>query len=452
MRTLITGCRLINEGTTRFGSLILCDDRIEDVIYSYPRPEGTFDRVLDVSGSLVLPGVIDSHVHFREPGMTHKGDISSESRAAAYGGVTTFFDMPNTIPATIDAASWQEKMAIAAASSHVNYAFFVGATRDNDEFLRTVDPTLIPGIKAYLGPTTGDLLVSVMTDLPRILRVAKEHHLLVMAHCETGMLIAENAEKYKEQYHTADPPMKVHHLIRDDMECYLSEKMAMDVAAREGAPLHIAHISMSRTLPAVRNVTYELCPAYLLFSADDYSRLGTRIKCNPAIKTMDHCWALRRMIRRGNFVTVATDHAPHLLEEKAGGALRAASGIPMIQYSLPAMLTLAKRHKTPLWRIVEVMCHNPALRFDLVDRGFLRKDYKADLAIISHDPWVVTADDVQSRCGWSPLEGMTLEWRVTHTICNGHIIYDNGVFDESSRGEAVTFNHTGNYDYLPQDE
>lgn len=453
MKTLIFGGTIVNEGRQFEGSLILDDDRISEIIESAETPRGNFDTIVDATGCCVLPGVIDSHVHFREPGLTHKADIETESRAAAYGGVTTYFEMPNTNPQTTTQEALDEKYLLAREKSHVNYSFFPGATNSNEEFLRSLDVHKVPGIKLFMGSSTGNMLVDQREALERIFAIAHEKGLVVMAHCEDTAIINRNMADIKERLHTDDPDLVYHYLIRSEEACYESTRLGVELAMKHQAHFHVAHLTTEREVGLIvegaalggyrdngmANITAEVCVPHLLFSFTDMNELGARIKCNPAVKSIHDREALRKELNNLFVRTVSTDHAPHTLEEKQGGAARAMSGMPMIQFSLPAMLTLTDEDVLPLTQVVQLMSHNQARLFSLRERGFLREGYKADIVIVKKESWTVTQDCIQSKCGWSPLEGRTLDWRVVQTICNGHLIYNNGTFDETSRGEAVTF-------------
>ncbi len=441
MRILIYGGVIVNEGRQERGSLIVDHGRIEDILLGDRAIHDTFDRIIDASESIVLPGVIDSHVHFREPGLTAKGDIQSESRAAAYGGVTTFFDMPNTLPPTVDASSLDAKRSRARQQSRINYSFFPAATADNEDYLRSADKRRIPGVKLFLGATTGNMSISKDESIEKVFKLAAERGLIVVAHCEDNTIIERNMKHCKEMYSTDDPPIAEHYKIRSAEACFASSSRAAAWAKKYGAHLHIAHLSTERELALLTgDITGEVCASYLLFDSDDYTSLGARIKCNPAIKTAHERRALINAVREGQLTTLSTDHAPHLLSEKEGGAARALSGIPMIQFSLPAVLTLADEEGIPLTRVVELMCHAPTRLFSIAERGFLRKGYKADIAIAKRQAWTIDKACIQSKCGWSPLEGKTLSWQVSHTLCNGELIYDNGTFADEYRGEEIMFN------------
>lgn len=432
----------MNEGSIRKGTVVIEHDRIAQVTYDENVPRDSHDRVVDVTGCFVLPGVIDTHVHFREPGLTAKADMESESRAAAWGGVTSFFDMPNTVPQTTTLEALEEKRATAGKKSHVNYSFFFGATNDNAALFDRLDRRHVPGIKLFMGSSTGNMLVDSYGALVKVFQEAARLDMPVMAHCEDADLIAHNAAEMRKAYGD-DPPVMLHPLIRSEEACYNSTALAVSLARQTGARLHVAHVSTARELALFEpegRITAEAVLAHLLFSSDDYVTRGTLIKCNPAVKTAADRDALRKALTDGRIRTVATDHAPHTLADKEGGALKAASGMPMIQFSLPCMLTLTDMGMLSVERVVELMCHQPATLFGVRERGFLREGYKADIAVVRRaEPWTVTEDVIQSKCGWSPLKGEQLKWRVVHTFCNGHHMLADGVFDVASRGEEIEF-------------
>ena len=392
-----------------------------------------------------MPGVIDSHVHFREPGLTQKADIESESRAAAYGGVTTYFDMPNTVPQTTTLETLEDKFSRAARESHVNYSFYFGATNDNTALYPQLDIHRIPAVKLFMGSSTGNMLVDRREALETIFRCSP---LPLMAHCEDTAVINHNMAEARRVY--GDDPDVAHHAeIRSTEACWLSSSLAVELAKKYGARLHVAHLTTKRELElfaptsddaGLPKITAEAVVAHLLFTDADYERLGTRIKCNPAVKTTVDRSALRQALTDGRITTIATDHAPHLLKDKEGGCARAASGMPMVQFSLPAMLQLVDEGVIPIERMVELMCHNPARLFSVCRRGFLRPGYQADVVIVRPDsPWAVTPQVIQSKCGWSPLEGHTFRWRVEYTYCNGTAVYRQGAFCPDVRGQEVRF-------------
>lgn len=444
MKTLISNATIVNEGRLSYGSVVIENDIIKDILLdNNVASEGGFDYTVDVSGCYLLPGIIDDHVHFREPGLTQKADIRSESRAAAYGGVTSYFDMPNTVPQTTTLETLAGKHAIARRDSHVNYSFFFGATNENANLFGELDIHRTPGIKLFMGSSTGNMLVDSGEALKRLFQTAP---LPIMAHCENTAIINRNILAAKERY--GDDPAVIHHPeIRSEKACYASTEMAVRLAKKYKARLHVAHLTTARELSLFEpwtderpDITAEAVIAHLFFSDKDYSALGTMIKCNPSVKTSADRDALRAALTDGRIATVGTDHAPHLLTEKQGGCVRAASGMPMIQFSLVAMLELVDNKVLTIERLVELMCHRPALLFDVRRRGFIRRSYKADLTVVRpENPWTVTKDCIQSKCGWSPMMGHTFNWRVVHTFCNGQHILDDGRFDSSCRGEEILF-------------
>ena len=440
MTTLVKGGTIVNEGRTFNGSLVIEDERITQIIEGNHTPEASYDEVIDASGCFVLPGVIDDHVHFREPGLTEKADMESESRAAAAGGVTTYFDMPNTVPQTTTLEALEEKFALAATKSHVNYSFFFGATNDNASLFPQLDIHRIPGIKLFMGSSTGNMLVDRKEALECIFSTAP---LPIMAHCEDTDIINRNMAEARQRY--GDDPQVTHHPeIRSEEACYESSRLAVELAVKHHARLHIAHLTTAKELELLStspdNITAEATVAHLYFSDRDYQDLGTRIKCNPAIKTEHDREALREALNDGRIAVIGTDHAPHLLSQKEGGCARAASGMPMIQFSLVTMLELVDQGVLSLERLVELMCHNPARLFEVRQRGFIREGYQADIVIVRPDTgWIVTKDCIQSRCGWSPMEGHMYLWRVERTLCNGHTVYEQGRVDASYVGQSVAF-------------
>lgn len=443
MKILVNNATIVNEGKALRGSIVIDGDCISDIFEGNNTPRGQFDATVDATGCFVLPGVIDDHVHFREPGLTAKADIQSESRAAAYGGVTTYFDMPNTVPQTTTPLALEVKRAIAARDSHVNYSFFYGATNTNADTFSQLDIHRIPGIKLFMGSSTGNMLVDRAEALDKVFATAP---VPVMAHCEDTAIINDNMRRAKELY--GDDPDVIHHPeIRSEEACYCSTELAVRLARKHNARLHVAHVTTARELSlfepwtdAMPSITAEAVIAHLMFCDKDYARLGTLIKCNPAVKSEADREALRRALTDGRIAVVGTDHAPHLLVDKQGGCAKAASGMPMLQFSLVAMLELVDRGVLTVERVAELMCHRPAQLFDVRQRGFIRKGYKADLVVVRpNTPWTVTEDCIQSKCGWSPMTGHTFNWRVEHTFCNGRHILDNGRFDAFCRGEEVLF-------------
>lgn len=452
MNTLIKGATIVNEGKAFKASIIINNDRIVKISDTGDWGNEHFDKTVDATGCFVLPGVIDDHVHFRDPGLTDKADMETESRAAAYGGVTSYFDMPNTKPQTTTLDDLENKFEEAKRKSHVNYSFFIGATNDNIDELLKVDGHRVPGVKLFMGSSTGNMLVDKECALREIFSNIK---LPVMAHCEDTDIINKNMEAAKLKYGD-DPAVEHHPEIRSEEACMSSTTLAVRMAKEYGARLHVAHLSTARELELFEKVneaevlsggnfpkiTAEAVVAHLMFTSEMYKTLGARIKCNPAVKGERDREELRKALSDGRIAVIGTDHAPHLLKEKQGGCCKAMSGMPMLQFSLVAMLSLVDCGVMSIERLAELMAHNPALLFGIKDRGFIKEGYKADLAIVRPDsPWTVTADCIQSKCKWSPLEGMSFNWKVEHTFCNGQHIYDNGVFDDSCHGEELYFEH-----------
>lgn len=444
MKTLLANATIVNERTIFRGSIIIENGFIAEIRQDdMPDTRQHYDKTVDVAGCFVLPGVIDDHVHFRQPGLTAKADIASESRAAAYGGVTSYFDMPNTVPQTTTLEALEGKKLVAQTDSHVNYSFFFGATDTNTELFKELDCHRVPGIKLFMGSSTGNMLVDKEDALARIFSSAG---LPVMTHCEDTGIISRNMGRAKALY-GEDPDVTHHPEIRSEEACFKSTELAVRLAKKYGTRLHVAHLTTSRELSlfekggsTLPRITAEAVIAHLIFSDEDYPRLGTRIKCNPAVKTSADREDLRRALADGRISVVGTDHAPHLPADKEGGCAKAASGMPMIQFSLVSMLELTDSGVLSIGRLVELMCHNPARLFEVRRRGFIRPGYKADLAVVRpNSRWTVTEDCIQSKCGWSPMTGHTFNWRVEHTFCNGRHILDNGRFDASCRGEEILF-------------
>ena len=442
-RTQIKNATIVNEGRQFVGTLVIDDDRIDEIIEGTDvEPQIPVDETIDGTGCFLLPGLIDDHVHFRDPGLTAKGDFCSESRAAAAGGVTTVFDMPNCNPQTTTLEAFEEKWKIAAAKSVVNYGFFFGATAGNAYELSHLNPRKVAGIKLFMGSSTGNMLVDNENALRAIFENAR---LPIMTHCEDSAIINENMAKAKSLY-GEDPDVKHHPEIRSEEACFQSTSLAVKLAKETGARLHVAHISTARELDLFeannKQITAEACVGHLLFCDEDYAKYGARIKVNPAIKTAADRDALRKALNSGKICTIGTDHAPHRLSEKVGGCAKAASGMPIIQFSLVSMLELVDKGVLTIERLVQLMCHNPAELLQIENRGFLREGYKADIVMIRpHMPWTLTPNRIQSKCNWSPLEGHVFHWRIERTFCNGFPIFNRGhVTDEKFRGQAVCYN------------
>lgn len=442
-RTQIKNATIVNEGRRFIGTLVIDDDRIDEIIEGADsEPVIPVDETIDGTGCYLFPGVIDDHVHFRDPGLTQKGDFNTESRAAAAGGVTTVFDMPNCNPQTTTMEAFKEKWMIAASKSVVNYGLFFGATAGNAYELGKLDSRKVAGIKLFMGSSTGNMLVDNEVALRAIFESAK---LPIMTHCENTQLINENMAKAQAAYGN-DPAVEHHPEIRSEEACYQSTALAVKLAQETGARLHVAHISTARELELFDannpRITAEACVGHLVFSDKNYAKLGTRIKVNPAIKTEADCHALREALNNDKIYTIGTDHAPHKLSEKMGGCAKAASGMPIIQFSLVSMLELVDKGVLSLERMVQLMCHNPAELLQIENRGYLREGYKADIVMVRpHVPWTLTPNRIQSKCNWSPLEGHVFHWRVERTFCNGFPIFNRGhVTDEKFRGQAVCYN------------
>lgn len=444
MRTIIRNAILVNEGTSRKGHLIIEDERIAGILNAEESPALAFDVDIDASGMYLLPGVIDDHVHFRDPGLTHKADMESESRAAAAGGVTSYMDMPNTQPQTTSLEALDAKFTDAAGKSRVNYTFFFGATNDNASLLPCLDKRRVCGVKLFMGSSTGNMLVDKQEALKTIFT---EAGMLIMTHCEDQSIIQANTEALTAQYGN-DPDVKFHPALRSEEACYRSTAQAVELARETGARLHIAHVSTARELELFsptplttdKHITAEACVAHLYFTENDYARLGTCIKCNPAIKKETDREALRHALNDGRIDVIGTDHAPHLMAEKQGGCLKAVSGMPMVQFSLVTMLELVDEGVLELPTLVEKMCHAPARLFQIKERGYLRPGYKADLVLVCPDsPWTVTTGNILSKCAWSPMEGHTYRWRVERTFVNGQQVFADGQVNDHVRGQQLEF-------------
>ncbi len=437
MKTVIQNATIVNEGQSFTGSLLIEDDRIADIAPGREIPAAGAETV-DAEGMLLMPGVIDDHVHFREPGLTRKATMHTESMAAAAGGVTSVMDMPNVVPQTVTNELLRERQATGLREMHVNHAFFLGATNDNLEEVKRLDTASSPGVKLFMGSSTGNMLVDREETLRRLFR---ESPALIMAHCEDSARINRRIEEYRERY-GEDPDVHFHSEIRDEEACLESSRLAAALAREAGARLHIAHITTAEELALAApeaGITLEACVPHLLYTSDDYAGKGSLIKCNPAVKGVRHREALRQALTSGLITTVGTDHAPHLLSEKAGGALKAMSGMPMVQFSLCSMLTLADEGVLTKERLVSLMCHNPARLFGIRERGFLRPGYKADLTLVRPEAHTVTKDEILSLCGWSPREGERVTWQVAATWVNGQKVWDGQRVDTGVRGEALRF-------------
>ena len=435
----IRDARIVSDGRVVEGDVRVCGERIERVGGSFPSADS--DAVIDAAGKVLLPGLIDDHVHFREPGLEHKADLAHESRAAAAGGVTSFMEMPNTLPPTTSRAALLDKMARAAASSRVNYAFYLGATADNLDEIRAAAETPACGVKLFMGATTGDMLVD---DARIVERVLEESPLIVAVHCEDSAIIDRNAAAVRAA-RGSSPPFSVHAEIRSAEACYTSTALAVGIARRTGARLHVLHVSTADELALFdaapltgKRITAEACVHHLWFDAGDYEALGARIKCNPAIKARPHRDALRAAVARGALDVIGTDHAPHLLSEKARGYFEAASGVPYIQHALLALLELHLAGALPLETIAERACHAPARLFGVRDRGFIREGCYADLVLADLGrPREVRSAEILSKCGWSPFEGHTFRASIDRVLVNGSVVYADGRIADGAVGRPL---------------
>ena len=439
MKKLIKGGTLINEGQQFKADIILENDRIQSII---PQAENVDGEVIDATGCFVIPGVIDDQVHFREPGFTHKGNIAEGSRAAAAGGVTSFMDMPNVVTPTTTRQLLEEKQQIAARNSLVNYSFYLGATTENIEEVRKADIRTTCGIKVFMGSSTGNMLVD---SLPALERLFAESPLLIATHCEDTPIINHNLALYKEKYGDHIPP-SCHPLIRSREACFKSSSLAASLARKYDSRLHILHLSTAEEIALLdqgsrqkKKITGEVCVHHLWFNDQAYLTKGNFVKWNPAIKTEADRQALIQAVNTGTIEVIATDHAPHTLAEKSGPYTKAASGGPMVQHSLTVMLELAEQGAISMEKIVERMCHAPAELFQVEERGFLRPGYKADICIFKKESWAVNKDNILYQCGWSPLEGQNLNYKVQYTLVNGKVVYDKGRFNSENHGELLTF-------------
>ena len=442
-RTWIKNAQIVNEGKTFIGSVVIEDEIIVEILQENETPANECDETIDASGCYLIPGVIDDHVHFRDPGLTHKADIHTESMAAAAGGVTSYMDMPNTNPQTTTLEALEDKFKNAATKSIVNYSFYFGATNDNANLLPQLDKNRICGVKLFMGSSTGNMLVDQMETLKNIFTHAG---MLIATHCEDQHIISTNTALYKEKY-GEDPDVKYHPEIRNEEACYQSSALAVQLAKETGARLHIMHISTAKELELLtnkaieeKNITAEACVSHLFFCDEDYATFGTRIKCNPAIKSKADRDALQQALTSNLIDVIGTDHAPHLLSEKQGGALKAVSGMPTLQFSLVSVMELVHDGVLGMEQLVQKMCHAPATLYQIEKRGFIRTGYKADLTIVNpNSEWEVTKECILSKCGWSPMEGQTFHAKVEKTFVNGQMVYNGSHVNTLSRGQELRF-------------
>jgi len=443
---LIHHAHLVNEGR-EYEASVLIEDGVISEIFEEKVPSGILSgtKIIDAQGLHLFPGVIDDQVHFREPGLTHKGDIASESRAAVAGGVTSFMEMPNTLPQTLTIELLEKKFKRASEVSPANYSFYMGASNDNLAELKRADPTITCGIKVFMGSSTGDMLVD---DPEALARIFSLKNILIATHCEDEQIIRHNAELYRARF-GEDVPVRYHPSIRSEEACFKSTRLAIDLARKYGTRLHVLHLSTARELnlldpsPASENkqITAEACVHHLWFSQDDYERLGGKIKWNPAIKTSYDREALIKGLTNNLIDVVATDHAPHTLAEKENPYFTCPSGGPLVQHSLQMMIELSQRGLFPLTTVAEKMAHAPARLFGIHRRGFIRKGYYADLVLVNlNKPYQVTPDTLLYKCNWSPLEGVRFSSTVVNTFVNGNLVYDGKSVTDSYRGMPLRFN------------
>ncbi|RXR20770.1 dihydroorotase [Flavobacterium amnicola] len=440
---LIKNAQIVNEGKIIKGDVLIENEFIVDIAETIPSKENY--QIINAEGNYLIPGAIDDQVHFREPGLTHKGNIASESRAAVAGGITSFIEQPNTVPNAVTQELLEEKYQIASQTSYANYSFMMGATNDNLEEVLKTNPKNVAGIKIFLGSSTGNMLVDKEEVLEKIFSNTK---MLIAVHCEDETTIKNNLAEYKEKY-GEDIPMEFHHLIRSEEACYLSSSKAVELAKKTGARLHIFHISTAKETELFRNdipleekqITAEVCVHHLWFTNDDYKTKGTLIKWNPAVKTQKDKEGLWEALLNDKIDVIATDHAPHTLEEKQNPYTTAPSGGPLVQHAVIAMFEAHKQGVISIEKIVEKMAHNPAKIFKMDRRGFIKKGFYADLAIVNpNSDWTVSKENILYHCGWSPFENTTFSSKITHTFVNGTLVYENDQVKEIRNGKRLAFN------------
>lgn len=443
---LIKNAQIVNEGSIKEGDVLIDGEFITDIDISISSKSAD-TKVIDAEGKFLLPGVIDDQVHFREPGLTHKATIETESKAAVAGGITSFIEMPNTKPQATTQELLEQKFDIASKSSYANYSFMIGGTNDNLEELLKTNPTNVAGIKLFLGSSTGNMLVDNEEVLEKIFSSTK---MLIAVHCEDENTIKNNLESYLKEYGD-DIPIELHPKIRSEQACYLSSSKAIKLAKKTGARLHVFHISTAKETQLFTNripvdkkqITSEVCVHHLLFDESDYTSKGSYIKWNPAIKTAKDKEGLWKALLNDRIDVIATDHAPHTKEEKKQVYTKSPSGAPLVQHALPAMLKAHRQDIISIEKIVEKMCHNPAKIFRIEKRGFIKKGYYADLVLIDiASPWTVNADNILYKCGWSPFEGTTFYSKITHTFVNGNLAYEFGKFSNTINGKRLLFNRS----------
>jgi dihydroorotase len=440
---LIKNAKIVNEGVIFEGDVLIENEFITEIAESISLKSSDY-TVVDAEGNFLIPGVIDDQVHFREPGLTHKGTIESESRAAIAGGITSFIEQPNTVPNAITQELLEDKYKIASETSYANYSFMMGGTNDNLEEILKTNPRNVAGIKLFLGSSTGNMLVDNQEALEKIFSSTK---MLIAVHCEDEGTIKANLEEYTQKY-GEDIPVKFHHLIRSEEACYISSSKAIELAKKTGARLHVFHLSTAKELDLFTNkipleekqITAEVCVHHLWFTDADYETKGSFIKWNPAVKTENDKNALWKALLDDRIDVIATDHAPHTLEEKQNKYNNCPSGGPLVQHALVAMFEAYLKGKISVEKLVEKMCHNPAKIFKIEKRGFIKVGYFADIAIVNtHQPWNVNKDNILYQCGWSPFEGTNFKSRVVHTFVNGKLIYTNGKVKNEKVGQRLLF-------------
>ncbi|WP_029034036.1 dihydroorotase [Salinimicrobium terrae] len=442
-KVLIKNAKIVNEGSIVEGDVFIEDGVITEIASSISAKSANLN-IIDAEGNYLLPGLIDDQVHFREPGLTHKETIETGSKAAVAGGITSFFEMPNTQPQTTTIELLEEKYKIAESSSYANYGFMFGGTNDNLEEIKKIDPKKVPALKLFLGSSTGNMLVD---DEKVLEKIFKESPVLIAAHCEDEKTIQNNLQECIERY-GEDIPIELHPKIRSEEACFISSSKAVALAKKTGARLHVFHLSTAKELKLFdskkplkdKMITAEVCVHHLWFNDSDYQNKGTFIKWNPAVKTAKDQEALLKGLIEDKIDVIATDHAPHTREEKKNVYTKAPSGGPLVQHALPAMLQMHHQGKISLEKIVEKMCHNPAILFNIEKRGFIREGYKADLVLVDlNAPWAVQPGNTIYKCGWSPFEGTTFKSRVTHTFVNGNLVYKNFNFTPFVKAERLKF-------------
>ncbi len=440
---LIKNAKIVNEGRIFEGDVLIEGEFIKEIASSISHKSSNC-KVIDAEGNYLIPGAIDDQVHFREPGLTHKGDIESESRAAVAGGITSFIEQPNTVPNAVTQELLEQKYQIAAEKSYANYSFMMGGTNDNLEEILKTNPKNVAGIKLFLGSSTGNMLVDNPETLEKIFSNTK---MLIAVHCEDEGTIKANLEKYKAEYGD-DIPVTAHHLIRSEEACYLSSSKAIELAKKTGARLHVFHLSTAKEMELFTNkipleeklITAEVCIHHLWFSNDDYATKGNFIKWNPAVKTATDREVLWKALLDDTIDVIATDHAPHTLEEKSQKYSNAPSGGPLVQHAVVAMFEANHQGKISVEKIVEKMCHNPAKIFKIEQRGFIKEGFYADLVIVNPaKPWSVNKDNILYKCGWSPFEGTNFKSRISHTFVNGQLVYENAKVKEIKAGKRLLF-------------